>query len=408
MVIIGGGLSGLTAAYTLRNSHHTVTLLEANDRLGGRTYGLNWDAADRMIDMGGTWLLPNFSRAFALLDELGIDTIESPASELWFTHFRRGVVMQQHLDAAERAELDRALELIARIAKEAGEPMSAEEALSRAAQHPDAPSALIEDWQRAMQRYLAGAPLEEVDVAHLLLDPEDIADPEHYCTQITGTTQTLTDALAQAITADVSLETSVRGLSKVGDDFVITTSTGSEYRARQVILAVPVNCMMNINIDAQLLGTYREVALAGHVGASRKDWLVLDGVSEHFRVFASEGPYGYFRSEEKLADGGMLAVGLVPSAEDNPSTSELEAIIQEHYLPHATIRSHTTHDWLGDPTAQGTWFVPRPGQYATLARATTGDPHLIVAGGDVDSDFPSTIEGAIASGERVARQILSR
>ena len=54
--IIGAGLSGLTAANDLlkRNKDLDVTVLEANDRVGGRTLTINIDGSN--YDMGAAWI----------------------------------------------------------------------------------------------------------------------------------------------------------------------------------------------------------------------------------------------------------------------------------------------------------------------------------------------------------------
>lgn len=407
VLIIGAGLAGLTAAYTLRDTSKRVTIVEAGARLGGRTYGQEWAAAGRKVDMGGTWLLPAFTRSAEMLQELGLNTVESPSSDTWLTHFRDGVHQQRNLTEAQLQELQHSLEQLARVSAQSRKGLSAEEAIQSLLSLDDAPSDLIEDWQRAMQRYLAGAPLDTVDAEHLLLALDDVADPEHYHTQIEGTTQSLIDALAVHSNAQTLPNTKVVSITHdaEADHFTVSTQSNRTLTAESIILAVPLNCLSDISIDPKLLGNYADIAEAGHVGQSRKDWLVLDGVGEHFRVFGSHGPYGYFRSEAILPDGSVLAVGLVPAAEGTPSIEDLEQQVREHYYPEARIRAHVTHDWVGDELAQGTWFVPRPGQYSALSTLASGHPNLHIVGGDVNAHFPGTIEGAIVSGEQAALTI---
>lgn len=403
VLIIGGGLAGLASAHALSKSGLSVALLEARERFGGRAYGERWEPADRMIDIGGTWLLPGFSRTFEALEEFGIETVESPDSEIWLTHFREGPENRKELNEKEYNELKDALQRLGKIVQSSDVSISAEDALRQTtSETPD----LIEDWMRAMQRYLAGAPLEKVDAEHLLLDPEDVADPEHYLTQIAGTTDALTAAFAKEITGKLHMNSPVSSINSFEDGFVVVTQGATEYQAKHLVIAVPLNVLSSLEVDTQLFGSYSELALQGHVGASRKDWLILDGIADHFRVFASHGPYGYFRSEAVLADGGLLCVGLVPELEETVDDEKLEKWIRELYFSDARIRTRYSHDWNEDPHSKGAWFVPRPGQYAMLEKLKTGHENVHVIGGDVDLEFPGTIEGAIRSGQKAAHMII--
>lgn len=53
-IIIGAGVSGLTAAYHLHNAQQKVLIIEAKNRLGGRVYtSYDWGFA---TDLGASWI----------------------------------------------------------------------------------------------------------------------------------------------------------------------------------------------------------------------------------------------------------------------------------------------------------------------------------------------------------------
>jgi putrescine oxidase len=72
VVIVGAGPSGLTAARELKKAGLSVAVLEARDRVGGRTWTDTVDGA--MLEIGGQWVSPDQTALLALLDELGLTT----------------------------------------------------------------------------------------------------------------------------------------------------------------------------------------------------------------------------------------------------------------------------------------------------------------------------------------------
>ncbi|NUP28727.1 MAG: FAD-dependent oxidoreductase, partial [Nocardia sp.] len=69
--VVGGGFAGLTAALRLKQSGRSVTLLEARDRLGGRTF-TETRPDGSWIDRGGAWIGPGQDRIRALMQDYGV------------------------------------------------------------------------------------------------------------------------------------------------------------------------------------------------------------------------------------------------------------------------------------------------------------------------------------------------
>ena len=72
VVVLGAGVSGLTAAWRLEAAGLTVRVLEARDRVGGRTWSPR--IGGQHLDLGATWIWEHERAVLALLDELAIET----------------------------------------------------------------------------------------------------------------------------------------------------------------------------------------------------------------------------------------------------------------------------------------------------------------------------------------------
>jgi monoamine oxidase len=73
VVVVGAGLAGLAAARELRAAGRDVIVLEARDRVGGRT--LNEPiGGDKIVEIGAQWVGPTQDRVNALIAELGLET----------------------------------------------------------------------------------------------------------------------------------------------------------------------------------------------------------------------------------------------------------------------------------------------------------------------------------------------
>ena len=73
VAIVGAGLAGLAAARALKAAGREVVVLEARDRVGGRT--LNEPIGDgKVVEIGAQWVGPTQDRMYDLIEELGLQT----------------------------------------------------------------------------------------------------------------------------------------------------------------------------------------------------------------------------------------------------------------------------------------------------------------------------------------------
>ena len=83
VVVIGGGFAGLTAARELRHAGLDVLLLEARERIGGRT--MTTEMSGHTVELGGTWVHWYQPHVWAELTRYGIGVTPSrtPARAAW-------------------------------------------------------------------------------------------------------------------------------------------------------------------------------------------------------------------------------------------------------------------------------------------------------------------------------------
>ncbi|WP_437670506.1 flavin monoamine oxidase family protein [Sorangium sp. So ce131] len=107
VVIVGAGLSGLMAARALvKAGVDSVLVVEARDRVGGLTLSLPLGEGT-MLDGGGEWVSPEHTRVKGLIEELGLELVESfeRGVPVFFFEGVRSTGILEVLNREEREEL---------------------------------------------------------------------------------------------------------------------------------------------------------------------------------------------------------------------------------------------------------------------------------------------------------------
>lgn len=77
VVVIGAGLSGLTAGDQLSKAGYSCLVLEARDRVGGRTWSKTFPDGRGVVDVGAAWINDtNQRKVFELAKRAGAELIE--------------------------------------------------------------------------------------------------------------------------------------------------------------------------------------------------------------------------------------------------------------------------------------------------------------------------------------------
>ncbi|CAG0916962.1 unnamed protein product [Notodromas monacha] len=87
VAVVGGGLSGLSAAKAIVDAGGEAIVFEANDRVGGRTLTKTLDSKATggfgWVDLGGAFVGPSQNAVLGLIDELGIKTYKIHSEQDW-------------------------------------------------------------------------------------------------------------------------------------------------------------------------------------------------------------------------------------------------------------------------------------------------------------------------------------
>jgi monoamine oxidase len=417
VVVVGAGFAGLTAARELSHRGLDVLVLEARDRVGGRTWTGSF--ADLEVELGGAVVHRYQAHVWAELTryELSVDAYGDADVADWIAAGRRhegpADGLWERLEVGMGALYHGTDELFPRpVDALAGGAALAEADRFTVADRLEAsdldPEVL--DPTAGVAATLSSAPNDEAGLTQYL---RAFALGHHDASlmgDINGTFVIAegTRALADAIAADGGHEfrTSAPVTRIVQDGDGATVRTGdTAIAAGAVVVAVPINALRTIAFEPGLPPDVAAVAEVGQASRGAKLWFRSESEIEPTVAVTPEDRAVSFVEAIPHAAGGSV---LLAFAGTNVAFSDdrRDAVLEEIDLlfPGLPITAMGGHDWTSDPWSQGTWCCFRPGQLTGSLRALQA-PHgrIAFAGGDIAEAWGGYLDGAIESGMTAAR-----
>lgn len=442
VVVVGAGLAGLVAAWELKAAGASVVVIEADDRVGGRTMTRRIDGVP--VEMGGQWIGPGQQRINALAGELGVETFptEVPGRTVFYESGHRSEYEEDGEvpfgDHGASLEVQEAFRALSELAKDvpAGAPWRAERAAEWDGQ-------TLETWKlghthSAGARFYFDLAVESLyaceprDISLLgvlsdiassggfggLFEIEASAEEDRFV----GGAQELCVKLARGIEGRVVLSSPVRRISQDGDSVLVESDVVS-VGARAVIVTVPPVLRGRIEYLPALPPVHDGLSQRMPMGAVIKCHAVYDTpfwreMGLNGRAEGDTGPCKVTCDNSPPGEDAGVLTGFILGSDAREwgqrSVGERKQAVLEcfaRYFGERALdpRGYDECDWGAEVYSRGGYAgVPVPGfflDHGPAMRKPVGRVHW--AGTETASSWNGYMDGAVESGGRAAREVLS-
>ena len=440
--VVGAGFAGLSAAREIRAHGRSVVVLEARDRVGGRTW--TQDVHGVAIDRGGAWLSPLHGAALSLAAELGVPTYKTWAKGAHLLigdgRTRRYKGLIPNISPLAVVTIALAQSRINRLGKRVPveQPWAARDAATWDAQS-------VGDWLEGTRissrighelfemavRGLFAANLHDVSLLHLLflahahggVDKLFSIEGGAQENMLVGGLGGLAGRIATGLGDDLRLAAPVRRIVQDATT-VRVEADGLQVVAKHVIVSTPPALALDIDWHPALPPERTELYTAAVAGAETKTMLVYDepfwradGLSGQS---AEPGSAAEVTIDASPQDGGAgvlasFTFGAVAARIDAlPQQQRREAVttaLVARFGPRAaTPAAYVETSWWQEPWTRGCSFAHLPpgmlSRHGQLLAAPMG--RVSWAGTETATMSHGAVDGAIRSGQRAADEVLDR
>lgn len=298
IIVIGAGLAGLTSAWELRKLGHSVTVLEARDRVGGRTWSQRLGNG-QLTERGGEYVFPTEFAIRRLSAEVGVPILSHNV------RYARRTVDGSHVSFAElEATTSRITETLRRMLGDGLTRVSVEEV------HREAlgPGYQRNPVYRRMVTSLASDPNLVSAASAFLYDPDAGQPFIDDGGRFVGGNQSLSIELARRLGAAVRLENPVTALDQSEAGVEATLADGSRLHGDAAVVAVPLPILRELRLGFDLPEAQRTALDHRIMGTAAKLGVPLSAVDDDIALQSPDLTWWSWRSLS--ADGEHRIPGL--------------------------------------------------------------------------------------------------
>lgn len=420
-VVIGAGLSGLAAAYKLKNAGWSVTVLEARDRIGGRVFSHKDQPSGLVCELGAEWVGESHERIKALCRDFGI-----PLQKHQFEDFllRDGRVYRpgewSFSPEAKTAfdKLIKGYEKLTPAAKVRLDRYDWWNYLEKIGFSPD--DLRLRD---LMDSTDFGESIRHVSAFAALAEYAESSPKNEMDYKMTGGNSRLAEEFAKRIGKEnIRLETPVRYVQQRRKGVIIGTALPRGgtlvLDADAVICTVPVQSLLKIKFDPPLPTAQRNAAEQLVYSRICKNSVVYSDrfwKEENFSMVSDTTSHFYFHSTQSQpgTEGILTAYAIGEKADVLASQSDERRmhIVAGDIAPleedaPKKARRIVSYAWQRDPYTDGAYALYKPGQWFGI-RPILARPHgKVLFAGEHLADWQGFMEGAIETGEAAATALI--
>jgi monoamine oxidase len=415
VVILGAGFAGLAAANYLAAKKIKVTVLEAQDRVGGRVHSFRIPGEELVVELGAEWVGNSHTRIRALCEELKLELLNNQfETHLIYKGQYHGKGQWKYSDEWDN-KWDKLLKDYSGISLAQKKELDSYDWWRYLVNHGCTDRDL--DLRELLDSTDFGESIRHVSAFAALAEYAESSEKNEMDLKIKGGNSQLAEALANKIgRSNILLGHEVSKVDQQGAKVKITCANGRSFTADEVICTLPTFAINNIQWLPAFLAAKKAALKSLQYARINKHPVLFNQRfwPEDFDM-VTDLPAHYFYNATKNQRGtkGVLMsytigdkAAVIANQQDDFHTDSIQQALEKPFGDvRPKLEKHFNYYWGNDKNSKGAYALYKPGQWFTVMPELKKPFMHIHFAGEHLADWQGFMEGAINTGEEAAKAI---